>query len=198
VGAPAAMLAGAWRFALVSVAAFSVWAFAGGWLTHNVGEGGLYAACALAFVALAGVLLAPLVQGPRRMLRCHLVFVPAFVAHAVAWSACWFLWPSWVGEWSGAALGSALFVTVAAWRFSVWRGAPLAIAVFFAAHALGYFAGGQAMHALAHDGQVRAGMLAWGACYGLGFGAGIGWVFQRLQLPRGDGSPVTGARRPAG
>lgn len=180
-GIVAAMLHGAWRFALVGVAAFAVWAFAGGWLTRQAGEGGLYAACALAFVVLAGVLLAPLVRGPRRVLRCHLVFVPAFVAYAVAWSACWFLWPSRLGEWSGAAAGSVLFVGVAAWRFGCWRGVPLAIAVFFVAHLGGYLVGGWAMDALAHVGQVRAGMLAWGLCYGLGFGAGIGCVFARLQ-----------------
>lgn len=186
MGVVAAMLHGAWRFTLVSVAAFSVWAFAGGWLTRQAGEGGLYAACALAFVVLAGLLLAPLVQGPRRVLRCYLVFVPAFVAYALAWSACWFVWPSRVGEWGGAAAGSVFFVAVAAWRLrGAWRDVPLAIAAFFALHLLGYFAGSLAMDALVHAGQKRAGMLAWGACYGLGFGAAIGWVFQRLQRSAG-------------
>lgn len=186
VGVLAAMLCGAWRFALVSVAAFSVWAFAGGWLTQQAGEGGLYAACALAFVVLAGLLLAPLVQGPLRVRRCYLMFVPAFVAYALTWSACWFVWPSRVGEWSGAAGGSVLFVSITAWRLGCpwvhWRReVPLAIVVFFVAHLLGYLAGGWAMDVLAQTGQVRAGMLAWGLCYGLGFGAGIGWVFERLQ-----------------
>ena len=195
MGVVAAMLHGAWRFALISVASFSVWAFAGRWLKSQAGEGGLYAACALAFVVLAGLLLAPLVRGPRRILRCYLVFVPAFVAYALAWSACWFCWPSHLGEWLGAAAGSVFFVVIAAWRFgcprSDWlREVPLAVAVFFVTHLLGYLAGGWAMDALVHAGEAHSGMLAWGACYGLGFGAGIGWVFHRQQGEPAMRSPL--------
>ena len=34
---------GVWRFAIVSVAGFAVWAFAGSWLNAHGGEVGLYA-----------------------------------------------------------------------------------------------------------------------------------------------------------
>src|SRR6188472_4305179 len=85
------VLRGTIGFAIVSLCGFSVWAFAGNWFHRNVGEAGLYAVSALVFVALAGLLLHPLVLGENRVARFYKAFVPAFFAYAFVWSACWFL-----------------------------------------------------------------------------------------------------------
>jgi len=47
-----ATLRGAWSFALVSLAGFSIWAFAGRWFYRNVGEAGLYVAIAAVFLGM--------------------------------------------------------------------------------------------------------------------------------------------------
>ena len=93
---------GAWRFAIVSVAGFGVWAFAGRWFRAHGGEPGLYGASTVVFVGLAGLLMHPLVRGPSRLLRFYGVFIPAFIAYAVVWCSFWFLLRFGVGEWLGA------------------------------------------------------------------------------------------------
>ncbi|HCN29317.1 MAG TPA: hypothetical protein DIT64_11315 [Verrucomicrobiales bacterium] len=175
---------GAFGFALVGVASFSIWACCAGWFQGRGGEPAMYAAIALAFLALSVLVLAPLAGGAGRFMRA---FYPAFLAYAVLWSAAWFAMPNRAGEWTGAALGCLVF----AWlllRLLGRRGGWLASAlVFFALHTVGYFAGSWAMYdywlggfkagQFADMTRAQAALyakLSWGLCYGLGFGAGIG------------------------
>lgn len=194
-------LRGAFGFAVVSVGAFSVWAFAGRWFRGHGGEGALYAAIAGVFIALTGLLLHPLVRGERRLLRFHAAFAPAFLVYAVVWSGFWFWLGSGAGEWLGSLLGSATFVAILAWRLGNWTAVGRATGAFFVLHTLGYFAGGQAMALLiglarrtpppvltAPDLIILA-KLSWGLFYGLGFGAGLGYAFALLQA---DGPAVPG------
>src|SRR5262245_22604597 len=113
-GAAGMMAQGALRFALVSIAAFALWAAGGRWFYQHVGEAGLYAATPVVFVGLSGLLLHPLLDGG--MGRFYRVFVPAFLAYAMAWSIAWFLLHFGAGEWLGSAAGSAAFVAIAARR----------------------------------------------------------------------------------
>jgi hypothetical protein len=189
------ILSGAWRFALTGVGAFAVWAFAGGWFHENGGEAALFAAVAAAFIGLAGLTLAPLLPGPRRVARFYRVFVPAFLAYAVVWSASWFLLGFGLGEWLGSLLGCVSFVAIAGWLLGNRRPIPVASVVLFAAHSLGYFAGGALMGFVIRgaDGGLLGGLsqsaadtlgkLSWGLAYGLGFGAGLGYLF-RVCRPR--------------
>ena len=194
-GVARSMLSGAWRFALTGVGAFAVWAFAGRWFYETVGEGALFAATAVAFIVLAGVTLAPLVPGPRRLARLYRVFVPAFLAYALVWSVVYFLLDRGLGEWLGSLFGSVAFVAVAAWLLGNRRSIVAASAVFFAAHTLGYFAGGGLAAAImrAADAGALSGLspeagavmakLSWGLLYGLGFGAGLGYTFRVSRPP---------------
>ena len=182
-------------FTFVSTVAFGVWAFGGSWFRWPGGEPTMYAVIALVFAGLTSFVLSPLIHGERRPGRFARVFVPAFLAYAALWSACWFALGSGLGEWLGALAGSAAFVGLAA-RFLKTK-APaavaLGIAVFFAAHTAGYFAGGQAMahfmkaarqepqRSPARARWATVAKLSWGVCYGLGFGAGMGFAFHRLQ-----------------
>jgi hypothetical protein len=187
------MIAGAWRFAIVSIGAFGLWAFQGRWFYRNVGEAGLYAATALAFLALAGAFLYPLVDGPRRVTRFYRVFVPAFLGYAVAWCAMWFAFGGGPGEWLGSLAGSVVFALACGWMFGNPRVAAGASVVLFVAHTAGYFLGGYAMGRLMgiRDGGLPDGLsreslgvlakLSWGLFYGLGFGAGLGYTFRVCQ-----------------
>lgn len=169
------VVAGAWRFTLVSIAGFAPWAFAGHWFHRQVGEAGLYAGCLVAFLLAAIFLLPGLLNGPRRLARCIAFFFPAFIAYAVLWCACWFTLGGRTGEWTGALIGGSAFVLITAWVLGRPRSLLLTVTVFVLAHTAGYFAGGETMHLLVANGAPKPlSMLAWGVCYGVGFGAGLG------------------------
>ncbi len=188
---------GSLGFAVVSCAAFGPWAFAGRWFYRSVGEAGLYAVCAVLFLALSGLLLHPLLEGERRLTRFYRVFLPAFLAYAVVWCVAWFALRGRAGEWLGSLAGTLAFAWLTVRGLGrgdlFWKAA----AVLFIAHSAGYFSGGLAMESLMRanlTGGARAGVaalakLAWGLLYGLGYGAGIGWVFASA------GSPAHAATR---
>lgn len=178
-GALRSALHGAIGFAAVSVAAFSVWAFAG---RRFPGEGTMYAAVAAVFVALSGIVLHPLVAGPRRLLRFTAAFVPAFLAYAAAWCAAWFILKGRPGEWVGSAAGSLAFTLVAGAMLRNLRAFPRLALMIFACHSAGYFAGGE-VYAWANPHSATLAKLGWGLAYGFGFGTGIGTAFARFQQP---------------
>lgn len=171
------ILAGIWRFTLVSVAGFAPWIVAGGWFYRTVGEAGLYAACLLAILLAALLLLPGLLSGPQRVRRCAAFFFPAFTAYAVVWCGCWFALGGRTGEWAGALAGGAAFTCISAWILGRPPSLLLALVVVITTQVLGYFGGDAAMKAIAAGGRPgMSGMLAWGVCYGIGFGAGLGWL----------------------
>ena len=188
-----AVIRGSVGFGLVSLAAFSVWAFGGKWFQSNLGEAGLFGACAFVFVALSGLLLHPLVKGPGSLFRFYSVFIPAFLAYAIAWCIAWFALRFGPGEWLGSLLGSACFVSVMSCRMRSTRGWIQTSLILFALHSAGYFLGGKMMHwilgpagSALFTGLSKAGLLvlaklAWGLLYGFGFGAGIGYAFHAVQ-----------------
>jgi hypothetical protein len=193
------LVRGSIGFGIVSLAAFSVWAFGGKWFQN---EAGLYGACALVFIALSGLLLHPLLGGSGSFLRFYVIFIPAFLAYAIIWCTAWFLLRFGPGEWLGALLGTAAFVGVVSWRLHNVRGFLHTTLIVFALNAAGYFLGGQVMHwllgqggsamfsGLSRSGLLVVAKLAWGLLYGLGFGAGIGYsfhAFQKKALPSTSG-----------
>jgi hypothetical protein len=185
-----AVLHGAIGFALVSLGGFSVWAFGGRWFYRNVGEVGLYVACAAVFIGLAGRFMSPLVDGPRPVSRFHKAFVPAFLAYAIVWSVCWFALHTGLGEWLGSLLGSVIFALVFGKMLGSTTGWVTVAMVLFVGHSAGYFLGSLFYSAkstlpfiseLARRQIALIGQLGWGLLYGLGFGAGIGFALHRFQ-----------------
>lgn len=174
-------LHGAFGFAAVSVAAYSVWAcvprLAGG-------EYGMYALIALVFLGGSGLLLSGLLEGDRRLGRFYRMFVPAFFGYALLWSVAWFAIKGRPSEWIGAVAGT-LFFSVMCWH-SLRRpsGLCLAAVVLFALHTAGYFVGAKWMYGVLGAGiegwtrpQVAiVAKLGWGLFHGFGFGAGIGFA----------------------
>ena len=187
----AAILRGTISFTIVSLAGFSVWAFAGGWFYKNVGEGGLYAACAIVFMGLAGLLMHSLLQGSNRLGRFYRAFIPAFLVYAVVWSVCWFALKFGPGEWLGSFLGCAAFAFILGKMLKSTEGLWKVVVVLFLAHSAGYFLGGIAYSSMRTPPEFLRGLsrtqlgliakMLWGLFYGLGFGAGIGYAFHRFQ-----------------
>src|SRR5690606_28832133 len=137
------LLHGALGFALVSVAAFSIWAFLPGLFRGFGGELGLYAAIAAVFLGLSGLILGPLAGG---MGRFYSAFLPAFLVYSVIWTLAWFLLKGRLGEWVGAALGCAAFSYLALARLKAPSGWLTATLELFLLHTAGYFVGSWVMY----------------------------------------------------
>jgi hypothetical protein len=161
------MLYGSVSFCVVSVLAYSIWAF-----RLVPGTAALYAATASVYVGLAGLALSRLLHG-RDAKRFPLLFAAAFLAYAICWCAFWFgLNGKYHADLWGAAVGLAAMTWVIKDRLkSEQRFLPL-FAVLFTFHTLGYTLGGE-LYALARG---TTGRLLWGAAHGFGFGAGLGYV----------------------
>jgi hypothetical protein len=183
-------------FALVSLGGFAVWAFGGRWFAARLGEGGMYAVCAIVFLGLSGLFLHPLVQGPRALWRFYKAFVPAFVAYAVVWSMAWFTMGFGAGEWIGSVLGTIVFAALVARSLGSYRSFIVVCVVLFVTHSFGYFIGGELYYwshkpaaadllgSLSRWQRTVGGRMAWGLLYGLGFGAGMGYAFFQFQVPK--------------
>lgn len=181
-------------FTLVSLGGFAPWMFANRAFYRAVGEIGLYAACACAFVALSGLLLHRLILGPGSLGRFYKIFTLAFLAYAVAWTIGWMTEGGDTGSIAGLLAGSAVMGLIFALAFkspgAVWK----VIALLFVGNMAGYFVGGWAHNAvlalkdqhvlglaLERPARVLLSKVLWGLCYGLGFGAGLGFTFHVCQ-----------------
>ena len=188
------VLHGALGFALVSTAGFAPWALAGHWLHQSVGEIGLYALCAFAFVALSGPLLHRLIIGPGTLVRFYLLFGAGFTAYALLWTVAWMSLRGHLGGLLGLFIGALAMAAIFVQTFEA-SGQFVKVALeLFAGNAVGYFAGGWVEAGLAQvktlhlfgltlnrPGTLVLAMLLWGICYGLGFGAGLGFAFYHCQ-----------------
>jgi hypothetical protein len=186
-----AILNGAWRFALVSVLAFGFWAIQPKILPKNYGEPATFVGCLIAFAVFAEIFLVPLVHPPNARRKFNGSFIPAFVVYAAVWSACWFAQKIPAREWVGSALGCAAFAAILHWRLGAREGLWKAMLVLIVTHTAGYYFGGKVFYMARHPPEFIASWpreniwtlakLMWGLCYGLGFGAGIGYAFDRFQ-----------------
>jgi hypothetical protein len=186
-----AILSGAWRFALVSVLAFGFWALEPKFMPKSYGEPVTFAGCLVAFAVFAEIFLVPLVHEPNARRKFNGSFIPAFILYAVVWSACWFALKLRSREWIASALGCAAFAAVLYWRLGAREGLWKVILFLIVTHAAGYYLGGKVFYMARHPPDFvaswskeniwMAAKLMWGLCYGLGFGAGIGYAFDIFQ-----------------
>ncbi|MEW6302341.1 MAG: hypothetical protein AB1705_02650 [Verrucomicrobiota bacterium] len=175
----ASVLRGAVGFALVSLAPYAIWAFAGKWMYQNIGEAGLYLVCAVVFIALTGVALSGLVVGGS-LLRFYALFGAAFAAYALAWSLAWFGVKGRAGEWVGSLAGTTVMGLLITCAFGARKAALPVILLLFVTHSVGYFLGGYVYEANGKQHPIGA-KLGWGLCYGVWFGVGIGYAFYAAQ-----------------
>lgn len=176
----APMLRSGFAFTIVSTAAFAVWALGGKWFHHHGGELAMYGACCAVFVLLSGLLLRPALAWRTTTAQFYRFFIGAFLAYAVVWCAAWFWLGAGRGEWIASLAGAVAFTSVMAAMSGHWRSFLPASVVMFVAHSAGYFAGEYVCYTSLHS---TGSELAWGALYGLGFGAGIGYASAIMPSP---------------
>ena len=186
-----AILSGAWRFAVVSVLAFGFWVLEPRILPKNFGEPGVFAGCLIAFAVFAEFFLIRLVHEPNARRKFNGSFIPAFIVYAMVWSACWFAPRVPAREWIGSVLACAAFTAIMHWRLGAREGLWKVMLFLIVTHTAGYYLGGKAFSMARHPPSLiaswpkadiwNAAKLAWGLCYGLGFGAGIGYAFDIFQ-----------------
>lgn len=169
----ASMFYGTLSFATVSTLAYSIWAFR---LVR--GEALLFSAIAIVYLGLSGLALSRLLAIPHSIIRFTGLFALSFLLYAIFWCAFWF---GLGGQYHADLFGSAVGLLAMAWFFHRAFGATTGIlasfSILFAFHTLGYYAG---EICYAEVGR-RAGRLLWGACHGLGFGAGLGALINSCQ-----------------
>ena len=190
----ASVLRGAFGFMVVSVAGFCPWAIWGRTLSASVGELGMYLACLVVFLGLCGPLLHRLILGPGSLGRFYKLFGISFALYSVAWIAAWMRIGGHLGSSVGLFLGVLLMTLVLSKTFDAREVfVPMLIALFLL-NVLGYFGGGwvegwivsakplsRGTWAMSKRAEVRVAQLMWGVCYGLGFGAGLGFAFHLCQ-----------------
>jgi hypothetical protein len=190
----ASLRRGIMGFTLISIAGFAPWAAMGRWFYRHVGEAGLYAVCALVFIGLSGPLLHRLILGPGSLVRFYKVFGVTFTAYAGLWIAGWMTLRGHPGSLTGLLAGTTAMGWMLACTFDANHRMLTVIAALFVLNSIGYFAGGWMEGAvigikqlslsgtvLAKPAQAMLAKLLWGVCYGLGFGAGLGFAFHFCQ-----------------
>lgn len=181
-------------FTVVSIAGFVPWAVFGRWFYRQVGEGGLYTVCAVAFIGLSGPLLHPLIVGPGSLPRFYKLFGVSFTAYSVAWIVGWMSLRGHPGSLAGLFAGTALMGWMLARAFDATNKTVTVIIALFALNSLGYFVGGVVEGAVINlkdlsgwgitkPVQVVTAKLLWGVFYGIGFGAGLGIAYHLCQAP---------------
>lgn len=166
-------------FTVVSVAGFAPWPILGRWLPA-AGEVGLYVASTAVFIGLSGLCLHRLILGPGSLARFYKLFSLAFTAYAVAWVACWMWLRGDEGIFGGLLAGTAAMGGILALAFNARREMWKIVLALFLLNTAGYCAGGWIEGKLGIDHRL-AGMMGWGFCYGMGFGAGLGIAFHLCQ-----------------
>jgi len=175
----ASIVRGILGFTIVSVAGFLPWPIMDRWFSHPT-EMELYLACTAVFIGLSGPCLHRLIIGPGSLSRFYKLFALAFIAYAALWVTFWVMLRGDAGSLAGLLGGTAAMGAILAYAFDAPRAALKVILALFILNTLGYYAGGKIEGKLAIDHRLAA-MLLWGACYGIGFGAGLGAAFYFCQ-----------------
>jgi hypothetical protein len=190
-------------FTILSVAGFVPWAVFGRGFYRTIGEGGLYAVCALVFIGLSGPLMHRLILGPGSLSRFYKLFAVTFAANSILWIAGWFalrkFWHGHLGSLAGLVAGNAAMGWLLILAFDAKGLALKVIAALFVLNAIGYFVGGWIEgsvigmkqvslfgNAVAKPAQAMIAKLLWGVLYGIGFGAGLGLAFHSCQAHTRD------------
>lgn len=171
-------------FCVVSLFVFATVAFAERWMYTTLTVLGAYLVWTILFIGLGGAALGSLVVGRWRLPKFYLLFGLAFFVYAVGWVLAYFTLRGTAGEWVGSLAGSILMALVFAAGFRTMPVVLKFMAILFVTNSIGYFLGS----ALNDYFRAEAGMLLWGAAYGLFLGAGLGAVLHFAQAAKSTNS----------
>ena len=176
-------------FTLVTLAAYSPWAFAANKIGSTLG---LYVACAVFFLGLGPLALYPVVKPACGKARFYGFFFLSFLAYAVAWSALWFVFHDKFGEIFGSLLG--LVAMTAILKAGIGRpGSILSGAgILFLFHTAGYHLGDLVYQEFGITHRTLA-RLGWGLFHGLGVGTGLVLALNRSTGRTANEDPVAEA-----
>jgi hypothetical protein len=164
---------GAVSFGVVSVAAYSIWAF-----RLVPGEAAMYAAIAVVYLGLGGLALSRLVNAPGTAGRFTGLFALGFLAYALCWCACWFgLRGRYFADFWGALAGLTVMTVMFRSAFGSTASLTRLVVGLLICHSAGYYLGGELYGAV----RGATGRLLWGAGHGVGFGAGLAYVLWHVQ-----------------
>jgi hypothetical protein len=166
-------------FGLASIAVFAIVGCGRPWMYRYLGALAPYLVATALFIILAGGILSRLVIGPGRLLHFYLLFSVAFFSYAASWVIAYLTLRNPLGELLGSIAGSCLMALVLAAAFKASNSLPKLFPVLILASSSGYFLG-RLFHTVI-SGPV--GMILFGASYGLGFGAGLGYALFLVQEP---------------
>jgi|SRR2546421_1828856 len=170
---------GAGGFCLIAVVVFSIIAGTDAWLRRHWGELASYAVYSSLFILLAASLFRRLLIPPAPLVRFYVLFAGAFLLYSAGWTTAWIALRNKPGEWLGSLLATTALGLTLATAFDAPGQILKVIAVLFVTRSAGYF-GGELLHGAIPG---TAGWLLWGAAYGLGLGAGLGYSLYACQEP---------------
>jgi len=169
------ILYGGIGFAVVSVLAYSIWAFR---LVR--GQGPMYLSIAIVYVVLSGWVMGRLVLAPKAQFRFMGLFATGFAAYAILWCLLWFgLTGKHHGDLYGSALGLLAMAVIFKHAFGASFNLLFVSGILFTFHTLGYYLGDDLYQIVGGS----TGRLLWGAGHGIGFGAGLGCLIHQCQVP---------------
>ena len=99
--------------------------------------------------------------------------------YSAGWATGWVFLRDKVGEWLGSLIGTLALGLTLGTAFDAPKQTLKIIGALFLARSAGYFLGEFLQHAV----PGFAGRVLWGATYGLGLGAGIGYSLYACQQP---------------
>lgn len=170
---PFTLLMAGLRFSIVGLAGFAPWVFGAGKFSSTAT---LYTACAVPFFALGGLALYPDVRGRLGLGKTYLLFFAAFFAFTAGWCLVYLSMHGKHGEVFGALIGTAALCLVVRSTFGQKGRFLEALGVVFTLFTVGYFIGDWLFYVAIPHSHAAWGQLAWGICFGFGFGAGLGWL----------------------
>jgi hypothetical protein len=170
---------GAGGLCLCIVIVMAIAALANNFLKKYLGDKGQYALNALLFILMAGAIFRRLVIAPVPAFRVYVLFTAAFFLYDAAWTTAYRPFRNVLGEWLGSLAGGIGLGLVFATVFDAPKQAVRVIVVLCIASPAGYFAG-KFLHQYIPG---IPGALVWGATYGLGLGAGLGYALYACQEP---------------
>ena len=174
------LLHGSLGFGLASTVVFAIVRCGAPWMHQYFGVLGPYLIATVLFVLLVGGILSRLVIGPRRLARFYMLFSVAFLSYAACWVVAYLTLSGLSGELLGSVAGTSLMAVVLAGAFGAKKALLRLIPALVLANLAGYFLGRLLFYG-ALGGNL--GMILFGACYGLGFGAGLGYALFLIQEP---------------